>query len=156
VDDEGDGPVGSNSRILYGGNNVESIAVKNDVVESNGKSIVDGMKGYFGFGPERISWWGDINPSMSDTSNVVPTDGCKVSIRRTNSGIKVYFVPTKGGRGPALVGGNFVMCVGGFPSFLLLNEYAANITAKGKGRLGGWKGRGNGSGALSQLVPMKS
>ena len=47
------------------------------------------------------------------------------------------------------------MCVGGFPSFLLLNEYAANITAKGKGRLGGWRGKGNGSGALSQLVPMK-
>ncbi len=35
--------------------------------------------------------------------------------------------------------GNFVMCVGGFPSFLLLNEYAANITAKGKGRLGAWR-----------------
>ena len=52
-------------------------------------------------------------------------------------------------------GGDFVMCVGGFPNFLLLNEYAANITTKGKGRLGGWRGEGNGSGALSQLVPMK-
>ena len=57
-----------------------------------------------------------------------------------------------GGEGTSFDGGNFVMYVGGFPSFLLLNEYAANIMAKGKGRLGGWRGSGNGSGALSQDI----
>ena len=60
MDDGGDGPVDSNSRILYGGNNVEGVALKNDAVKSNGKSRVDGVKGCFGFGPERISW-GEIS-----------------------------------------------------------------------------------------------
>jgi hypothetical protein len=60
MDDEGDRPVGSNNRIPEGGNKVEGVTFKNDVVESNGKSTVDGMKGYFGFGPERISW-GEIS-----------------------------------------------------------------------------------------------
>ena len=52
--------MGSNSRILYGRNNVEGVTLKNDMVESNGKSIVDGVKGCFGFGPERINW-GEIS-----------------------------------------------------------------------------------------------
>jgi hypothetical protein len=43
---------------------------------------------------------------MSDTSNVVLIDGCKVSIRMTNSGIKVYFVPTRG-EGTSFGGGKF-------------------------------------------------
>ncbi len=42
--DGGDGPVGSNNRILYGGNNVEGVAFKNNVVETNGKSTVDGVR----------------------------------------------------------------------------------------------------------------
>ena len=57
---------------------------------------------------------------MSDTSNVVLTDGYKVSIGRTNSGIKVYFVPTRGGRGPALVGGGFCYVCRWFPKLFVV------------------------------------
>jgi hypothetical protein len=68
----------SNCQVLNKGDDIESIALKNDIVQINGQCTKDSKETSFYFKPKSISRADNINPSMCNSTNVITTYSSKV------------------------------------------------------------------------------
>jgi hypothetical protein len=64
---------------------------------------------------------------MGDSANMIPANGCKKSIGKSNGSFKINFMLTRRKGRPALLEGGDEARIGGFPSLFLVEIYAFDI-----------------------------
>ena len=129
-------------RILYRIDDLKSISLKNNGIQTCIQSAWNSKKTGFSLSPKRVTVKIDMNPCLGNLPQMITTNSSKKNIVGSHSSIKVYFMPTRGRRGPRIMGRESRMLGRELPSLFMENEGFVNFL--GKMWRGGREGEGIG------------